>query len=258
MCDNFYDEIEKALKDEETYNNERYDADDIMLKNYVDVEKIKPHNLEYIYFISTLINSCYSTRMGADRLLATAKLLEEEAPEINNILNKEALDNKDLKFIDGICNQKIEGVLGGVKFRSYSFITKFLKIHDKYGKTRKIFPIYDGNVIAVIKEYKLNEIEKLETIITNSRVDNKQKKNANNILEELREIFSANANKKVIDFKNYVLFYKIMSILTIVLGTNFHDLDQAFWKLGKDILDEQRKEKKRKEKKRKEKKEKKE
>ena len=169
MSDNFYDEIEKALKDKETYNNKRYEADKemlekyvdvekIMLEKYVDVEKIKLGNLEYIYFISTLINSCYSTRMGADRLFATAIWLSgnKNCIKIKDILTKEALDNNDLDFINGICNQKIEGVLGGVKFHSHSFITKFLKIHDKYGKTRKIFPIYDGNVVAVIKEYKLN------------------------------------------------------------------------------------------------------
>ncbi len=236
MCD-FYADIKNVNS---PYGG-RYKADKEMLEKYVDVEKIKLGNLDYFYFISTLINSCYSTRMGADRLFATAKLLKKHASKIHNILTRDTLSNDELKTIKKICGKELElsEILEANHFHSYSFITKFLKIHALYGMKREIFPIYDGNVKAVIKKYKLNKIDTLKEIVNSENA--KSKEDAIKILEELEK---EKTKTKTLDIKNYVLFYKIMSILTIVLGTNFHDLDQAFWKLGKDILDEQRKEKK--------------
>ena len=60
-----YELVIKKLKN--IKSKERYNVEQDILKKYINKEKYLSSEFEYVYMISTLINSFYSTRMGADR-----------------------------------------------------------------------------------------------------------------------------------------------------------------------------------------------
>ena len=168
MIEEENDEIKQNTKINN--NDSRYIADGKLFQEYLKHDNFCDKN--YVYFISTLINSFYSTRMGADRLYATAMMLVENGKDIEKILKQEQpLSDEQLDMIQNISNKKLslrktEGE--GNQFKSYSFTTKFLAIHSKYRKGGgyiSLFPIYDGQVQLVIKKYKLNKIEILKKFI---------------------------------------------------------------------------------------------
>lgn len=63
-----YELVIKKLKN--IKSKERYNIEQDILKKYINKEKYLSSEFKYVYMISTLINSFYSTRMGADRLYA--------------------------------------------------------------------------------------------------------------------------------------------------------------------------------------------
>ena len=231
------DEIKQNTK---ISNNDcRYIADGKLFQEYLKYDNFCDKN--YVYFISTLINSFYSTRMGADRLYATAIKFARNGQFIDQILKYEQpLNNTMLyKIQKTLCHKlrlrKTEG--NGNKFRSYSFATKFLAIHSKYsligGEYISLFPIYDGQVDIVIKKYKLNKIEILKKFI--------EKFNFSNSKEWLTfNQYCKDNNIKTIHLDDYVQFYKLMNILSSSTGLNLSQIDRLFWKFGDKIKKRQR------------------
>lgn len=239
-----YDEIKQNKK---INNNDcLYIADGKLFQEYIRYDDFCDRN--YIYFISTLINSFYSTRMGADRLYATAMKFAKNGKFIEQIIKQERpLNNTQLKNINETLCQKLslrktEGE--GNQFKSYSFTTKFLAIHSKYRKGGgyiSLFPIYDGQVQLVIKKYKLNKIEILKKFI--------EKFNFSNSKEWLTFNKYCKDNKiKTIHLDNYIQFYKLMNILSASTRLNLSQIDRLFWKLGDKLGDKIKKEKEKEEK----------
>ena len=231
----------------------RYDADDIILRKYIknDITEIDFNDRDYVYHISTLINSFYSTRMGADRLYATAMKIANNGMFINKIMCKEkVLSNGELDLIqDRLCEKiKLRATERGEadrEFRSYSFVTKFLSIHSLYTSKNNIssFPIYDGQVVTVIKTYKLNELQGLEKFIKlyykSGIIPNHIKNKYDNLNAYFNNTIKGKDRKiRNLILENYGIFYKLMEILSLTTQLDFKKLDQFFWKLGDKIQKE--------------------
>lgn len=247
----FYLNIEKEndeIKQNTKINNNdcRYIADGKLFQEYLKHDNFSDKN--YVYFISTLINSFYSTRMGADRLYATAIKFSRNGQFIDQILKCERPLNNTLlnKIKKTLCNKlhlrKTETKLRGKgnEFKSYSFATKFLAIHSKYsligGEYISLFPIYDGQVDIVIKKYKLNKIEILKKFI--------EKFNFSNSKEWLTFNQYCKDNKiKTIHLDDYTQFYKLMNLLSSSTELNLSQIDRLFWKLGDEIKKRKKEEK---------------
>jgi len=246
--------IEEITPDKEKQTKDaRYTADDIMLEKYItkDDTPDKFKNMEYMYHICTILNSCCSTRMGAHRVYATALAFSKHGDTIKEILKKKSpLDNDDLEKIQDTLCQKISLEDQDSKdFRSYSFATKFLAFHSEYKYYKKddsLFPIYDGQVCTVIKKYSLNKINTLEEFITKSKENLELKKQK--ILEQekadLDKYRTKHKLKNTIHLDDYLQFYRLMRILSIATGiNNLKRLDRIFWTLGDEIQEEQKQKK---------------
>ena len=241
----------KNRKNNETEKNNaiscfdcRYAADEKLLEKHLKYDNFRDKN--YIYLISTLINSFYSTRMGADRLYATAIEFSDHGKFIEQILNQDRpLNNTQLDRIQKTLCQKLklrkteEKLRGeGKEFTSYSFATKFLAIHSKYSSIGKkyvsLFPIYDGQVKTVIKKFKLNNIHTIEEFVHKFKS------------EDTKEWiafyqYCTDNNIKTVCLEDYTQFYKLMSLLSLVTELDFSQLDNLFWRLG-DKIQKQEKE----------------
>lgn len=236
---------EKHKKDTKTEKDKeiscidcRYAADEKLLESYLKYDNFRDKN--YIYFISTLINSLYSTRMGADRLYATAIKFADHGVFIKQILNQDRpMNNTQLDRIHKTLCQKLrlrttELKLCGVgkEFRSYSFATKFLAIHSKYssvgGKYISLFPIYDSQVKTVIAKFKLHKIDTIKEFVTKFKfADTKE--------WQAFYDYCIKNNIKTVCLENYTQFYKLMRILSLAAKLNFSQIDNLFWKLGDKI-----------------------
>lgn len=216
----------------------RYAADEKLLEKYIKYDNFRDKN--YIYLISTLINSFYSTRMGADRLYATAIEFADHGKFIEQILNQNRpMNNTQLDRIQNTLCQKLKlrstelKLRGeGKEFKSYSFATKFLAIHSKYSsvgeKYVSLFPIYDGQVKTVITKFKLHKIDTIKEFVTKFKFAD---------TEEWLTFYEycMDNNIKTVCLENYPQFYKLMTILSLATELNFSQLDNLFWKLGDKI-----------------------
>ncbi len=130
-----------ALHDEKTAKGARYYNDEDCLRKYC--VNANHSDFEYVYFISTLINSFYSTRMGAEKVFEMAKYIHQNSAMFNNIIQNN----------DTSCLNKIKKI--GNKYYNYTFITKYISIHSRYHSPDNIskFPIYDSRVQAVLANY---------------------------------------------------------------------------------------------------------
>lgn len=235
------DEIKQNTK---INNNDcRYIADGKVFQEYIRYDSFNDKN--YVYFISTLINSFYSTRMGADRLYATAMMLAENGKNVEKLLKQEQpLSDEQLDMVKNTLSQELclrdaELNLRGEEsrsFRSYSFVTKFLAIHSKYRKNGEyisLFPIYDGQVKLVIKKYKLNKIEILKKFVESFNFSTSKEWLSFNQ-------YCKDNNIKNIHLDDYTQFYKLMNILSSSTELNLSQIDRLFWKLGDKIKREEK------------------
>lgn len=242
---------EKSHKKVNTLNKEniscmdsRHVADDKILQKFIknDDTVNKFRNKNYMYHISTLLNSFCSTRMGADRLFATAIKFSDHGKFIEAILNKQKpMNDTELNRIkETLCQKlklrKTEEKEESREFRSYSFATKFLAFHSEYLSECKVslFPIYDGQVKSVIVKYGLNKIATLKNFIEELGFTEKEEWLAfSNYCHE--------NNIKTICLEEYPQFYKLMNIISLTTGLNLTQLDRLFWRLGDKIQREEAK-----------------
>ena len=245
---NLYDKIKDITPDKEKQTTKtRYDADDIMLEKYItdDDTPDKFKNMEYMYHICTILNSCCSTRMGADHVYDTALAFSKHGDTIEEILKKDSpLNNKDLEKIkDTLCQKISPEDQDSKKFRSYSFATKFLAFHSEYKYYKKgdsLFPIYDSQVCTVIKKYGLNKINTLEEFVGNNTDLKTEIKNK--LITEIHELHDDYKLKNTIHLDDYPQFYRLMRILSIATEiNNLKRLDRIFWTIGDKIQKEEEK-----------------
>ncbi|HNY25487.1 MAG TPA: hypothetical protein PKJ33_03000 [Alphaproteobacteria bacterium] len=133
---------------------ERYTEDEKILNDIVP-KLIKPDSsLSDIYQVVTLINSFYSTRMGADICYKMALVLHENNKKIIDcVLNKNIDKAQEIieifrKKSIGRKKKELESdQFSGVNF---SFLTKYFSIVSRYKFEKDNFPIYDGIVARVL------------------------------------------------------------------------------------------------------------
>lgn len=152
-------ELFKALKKahEKLLKQTRYSTDNILLEKNLN----NHHDLENAYFKAILINAFYSTRMGADLVYQAATYINKNKKNIAQLIEKSALESKDLNFLDKFCHKKLsrdKSNLRSEDYNPYSFFTKYLAIHDRIlNKKESKFPIYDTLVEKTIKSSDLFE-----------------------------------------------------------------------------------------------------
>lgn len=184
---------------------DRYKKDEEVLHHVVpNLIKIGS-SLSDIYQVVTLINSFYSTRMGADICYKMAFVLHENNNEII-----EAINNKDISGAQRIIEifrkktvGRKDGKLEPDQFTgvNFSFLTKYFSILSIYNKKKDAFPIYDG-VVARLLTYQTG-----------------------------KSVTQYGADKK---YDAYV--GKINELIT---GTNlkYKELDNYLWNIGRKIED---------------------
>lgn len=215
-----YDTVIGKIKEySDNLKNTRYNFDEKILANIIPKHKqdYLDSNLEYVYYISTLINSFYSTRMGNDRLFIVAKYISEHK-------NIDSLE-KITQLIEEANNTpfKIKNKKNEIKyFKANSFLSKYYAIHNrilfnnnKYSK----YAILDSTVKKCIKEI----------------IDNLNNKNSN-YSKEFQTKFKQYKKKDIDDYT------KLNEMLTIICNEinksrtsnnremiTFTHLDRYFW-----------------------------
>ena len=136
--------VERFNKLFESKMEARYKLDERVLceqiKNLIKADS----TLEDIYIVVTLINSFYSTRMGADLCYKYAKILQENHNDIWVCLNnRDGNEENDFDTVQAIldkCKKELPII-------AFSFISKYFSILSRYLVKEDRFPIYD-NVVA--------------------------------------------------------------------------------------------------------------
>ena len=188
-------------------NLNRYDYDERLLKEYIKPPLLENHNLESAYFKATLINSFYSTRMGAETLFKVVKKIEIYKDKINDILFSRHVVQEQLNSLNPFTEIKVER--GEDSYGPYSFLTKYLAIHDRllcyhhsqHKQEYSRLPIYDQLVSRCIVN-----------------------------LENKKQLEATHNN-----LRNYQNLYRIISQIAQMMnyGDNLTSVDNVFWAIGK-------------------------
>lgn len=182
--------------------SKRYATDEALLDRQITSNS---HTKDEAYFKATLINSFYSTRMGADRVYAAAQKIESKKELIQKIIEYGIQDNLEeiTKFLEKEEEKKT--------YHPYSFFTKYLAIHRRLlGEKKHDLPIYDSFVEKIIKHSDLYH------------------------KEEFNKYLKANHCTK--NFKHYnTLYWTIQYFAQKLTQGDFTDLDHILWLLGKTI-----------------------
>lgn len=179
----------------------RYEMDDAIIRDVVPAlcgtEKASHRD---IYHAVTLINSFYSTRMGADFCYNISRILA---------------DNHSNIVVPGIRNgdtgavQKIIDIqrAGGADRVAYSFTSKYFSILSRYGFDRTDrFPIYDS-VVAIVLDYYFFHRDGVRRRVLNTR---------NNY--------------------DYVSYAKCLDDVIRDTGIEYKQLDTYLWIIGREML----------------------
>lgn len=129
----------------------RYETDEDLLRKHIKEFLHEHTDLSVVYFKSTLINSFFSTRMGADLVYNTAEKICKVEIDLQKII--EDGPENHLEELTSSFDKK-----NGPQIKNYhpfSFFTKYLAIHSKVLSTNSKFPIYDHLVEKVIKNSDL-------------------------------------------------------------------------------------------------------
>lgn len=191
----------------------RYSIDENILKKAINHYGNEHKDIEIVYFKSTLINSFYSTRMGADLVYFAAKKICDFDLDLGKIIC-EGPTESNLDSLSGLLNKISEDAVAKANekgYHPYSFFTKYIAIHNRilHGNTVKSkFPIYDNLVEKVIKHLDIYE-------------------------KFCKSSDFTNVGKDLRIYKN--LYYTIKYFAGKMNFDNFTDTDQVLWLLGKYI-----------------------
>ena len=131
-------------------NRKRYEIDESLLREHIKRLSANHKQLQVVYFKSTLINSFFSTRMGADLVFDTAQKICGIEESLQQIIQKGPSENLE-KLTS--CFEQLKNKGGNRNYYPFSFFTKYLAIHSRILSKEDIskFPIYDRLVEKVIK-----------------------------------------------------------------------------------------------------------
>ena len=206
---------------EKDVKNTRYSTDEKILEEYVSKYIHENSSFEDIYTVVTLINSFYSTRMGADDCFALSKILHENHAKIWEAINQTQQTQQNIKLVQGIIKQqkntKQEEYTKQdeeTKRVAFSFTTKYFSILSRFLTGKDVYPIFDSVVANVLDYYRYN-------------LDNGNKKHS---------VSRCNSTNK----KDYAEYVEIINELKPTPCTYKH-LDNYLWKMGSLVSDEIRK-----------------
>lgn len=204
---------------EKDVKNTRYSTDEKILEEYVSKRIHENSSFEDIYTVVTLINSFYSTRMGADDCFALSKILYCNHTEINK-----AIQSREPKpgLVQNIIERQQELKQQDEKTKrvAFSFTTKYFSIlsrfYDYKDKSiqetdKDLYPIYDSVVAKVLDYYFYVKTNKKSHV---SSCKSKYKSNK--------------------DDKGYERYVKIINDLKT---KPYKYLDNYLWKIGKLVSD---------------------
>ncbi len=209
-----FKEIQNIIEKKRNNLFERYKLDEAILEKYVNKDEYLKSDLDYVYFISTLINSFYSTRMGGHRIYAVSQFISN----YNDITTLEQVIN----IISSSQKSKIQIAKNGRKFCPYSFLTKYYAIHNRIinGCKYSEIPIYD------------NSVDKSLKVIIHYVKNNKNDKYSNEFVKGISKYF-------IKDIKNNKLFCEMIRLIRDEIDksnyTNqpvtYTNVDNYFWLL---------------------------
>lgn len=200
----------------------RYHYDEKILKEIITQHKedYLNANLEYVYFISTLINSFYSTRMGNDRLFIVAEFISKykgitTKDKVIEIIEDATQKPFEYKRTDSNTKEEIKKT-----FKASSFLSKYYAIHNR-------FLFHDGKY----SEYVIldSAVEKCIKNIMDCAKGNHSK---------YSQTFCKNIEKyKKKDLKNYKYLDEIINIICEEINrekdgiykVTLTDIDNYFW-----------------------------
>ena len=180
----------------------RYSTDEKILEEYVQkhIKSNPKPSFDDIYTFVTLINSFYSTRMGADDCWSLSKILHDNHAEIWNAITEK---RQDIDLVQKIIKQQQDS-----KRVAFSFTTKYFSILSRFVVDKDIYPIYDSVVANVLDYYFC-------------------KKNENN---KKHSVSGCNSTNK----KDYITYVKIIDDLNI---KPYKHLDNYLWTVGRLLSD---------------------
>lgn len=213
---------EKIKEVEKNIAKTRYALDESILKNIIPKHKedYLKSDLEYVYFVSTLINSFYSTRMGNDRLYIVAEYISQyrnirKLDQIIKIINEKNINKFQLKNVD-------KEIKKPKSFKAYSFLSKYYAIHNrmlKHNGDYSEFPIFDGRVEKCLKQ-----------IIHNVK-ENKNTNYSKKFVDKMKVFY-------IKDIYNYEKLYNMLNLIVEEINItkpqkaiplNLTNIDRYFW-----------------------------
>ena len=174
----------------------RYKHDEEILAKFIPKSIKVDSEFNDIYFVVTLINAFYSTRMGNDYCYALSKLLHQNHQEIFNSIKLGKIETLQ-NIID-----KQENSLKRVEF---SFTTKYFSLLCRYVKKCDEFPIYDSVVAKILDFYFYSNNKNTKKLVSNMR-------------------------------KDYVTYYQCITDLIGKSDIKYKKLDTYLWWLGRNII----------------------
>lgn len=159
---NFIISVAAAKKYNEKYFSihmpPRYLADEHILSAQIPVLITKDSTRGEIYHAITLINSFYSTRMGADDCWRLSDILHKNHSKIWTAIH--ATDVADVRVVQFVIDaqRSVASDGGGIppaqKVRiAFSFTTKYFSILNRYVGIGDVYPIYDTLVAKMLDYY---------------------------------------------------------------------------------------------------------
>ncbi len=198
----------------EEVGEESYKSSQNLLEKYFEADDHT--DIDKIYHRVTLLNSFYSTRMGAERCYSVAEHIQENRELFNKLIFN---DDKESKF--KLINKLIPTTITyetidknkEVKkhiYRPYSFITKYCAIYTWGNHEECLYPIYDSLVRELLKK--------------------ERKESSNPKIKSILKEYTINEQPE-----NYPDFYNALCEIKKYLNTDFRTLDIFMWREGKKL-----------------------
>ena len=145
-----------------TKEDKRYKHDEEILSKFIH-ESIKiDSEFNDIYFIVTLINAFYSTRMGNNYCYELSKVLYKNHEKIFN-----SIKLGETKTLQDIIDKQKKSL----KQIEFSFTTKYFSLLSRHINKCDKFPIYDSIVAKMLDFYFYSNNKNSKRLISNMRKD---------------------------------------------------------------------------------------
>jgi len=197
----------------------RYSTDEKILEEYVQkhIKSNPKPSFDDIYTFVTLINSFYSTRMGADDCYALSKILHDNHAEIWNAITEK---RQDIDLVQKIIKQQQDS-----KRVAFSFTTKYFSILSRFVVNKDIYPIYDS-VVANVLDYYFCKNSKDNKKHSVSRCNSTNKKDYAEYVEIINELKPTPCTYKHLDNYLWTIGRLLSNEIRMVIQPNEKELKE--------------------------------